>query len=50
MKLMTIIAILLVVFITGAVSHERDILNKCKNSGQSSMAMWTGKIKCEVIE
>lgn len=50
---MKTIAIALLVLIMGGVfciAHERDILNTCREQGNSGAAMWTEEIKREEIK
>ena len=44
-----VLAGILFMFVS-AITHERDVIKQCKEKGNSSKAMWTAKIKCEVIE
>ena len=33
-----------------AYTHDMDIYRSCKNKGVDDHAMWSGTIKCEVVE
>jgi hypothetical protein len=41
---------ILIIFILSALAHEMDIIRQCNDNGNSGMATWTTKIKCEVIK
>ena len=44
MQMLSLIAILALVFVLGAISHERDIYRNLKKYGRARSAAWT----CEI--